>query len=73
MQSLPINDDVEQAPFTLESMNGRLQEAIEQVRLANQALESTTDELGALNDQLEMMHEEVESLSQEVRRLSQGG
>jgi PAS domain-containing protein len=62
----------EQLPVALELVNERLEEAIEQLRLANEALQVTGHELATLHDQLEMMNEEMEKLNHEVAWLRAG-
>jgi nitrogen fixation/metabolism regulation signal transduction histidine kinase len=62
---------VEEEP-ALESVNYRLEKAINQLQLANEALRATRTAFWSLNNQLEMMNQEVEMLGQEVSRLREG-
>jgi PAS domain-containing protein len=56
----------------LELVNEQLEKAIEQMRLANEALLATQQELHSLTTLLSTMHEEVEFLSHELVRLRDG-
>jgi transcriptional regulator with PAS, ATPase and Fis domain len=72
MQSAP---EIEIAPGkqeALELVNEQLEKAIEQMRLANEALLATQQELHSLTRLVDSMHREVEVLSHELVRLRDG-
>jgi PAS domain-containing protein len=69
MQSLPAGVISPGKQEVLESVNGQLEKAIEQMRMANEALLTTQRELHSLTTLLDTMQHEVELLSHELFRL----
>jgi transcriptional regulator with PAS, ATPase and Fis domain len=72
MQSLPPKESAPGKHNALESVNKELENAIEQMRLANQALLATQQELHSLTNLVESMQQEIELLNHEVVRLRSG-
>ena len=71
MQPMASNDTGSDKKL-LERINERLEWAIEQLRLANEAVRVSNQELCSLSDQIERMNEVAEALKQEVIRLRDG-
>ena len=72
MQSLPPNESVPGKDKGLAVVNMQVENAIEQLRLANQALLATHQELYSLTSLVESMHNELDALSDEIARLRDG-
>jgi transcriptional regulator with PAS, ATPase and Fis domain len=72
MQSVPAGEIGPGEQQALELVNEQLEKAIEQMRVANEALLATQQELQSLTSLLDTMHQEVESLSHELVRLRDG-
>jgi transcriptional regulator with PAS, ATPase and Fis domain len=72
MQSAPAGEIPPGKREALELVNEQLEKAIEQMRIANEALLATQQELHSLTTMLDTMQREVEVLSYEVVRLRDG-
>jgi transcriptional regulator with PAS, ATPase and Fis domain len=72
MQSVPAGEIGPGEQQALELVNEQLEKAIEQMRVANEALLATQQELQSLTSLLDTMHQQVESLSHELVRLRDG-
>ena len=72
MQSLPPNESARSKDKDLAVVNRQVENAIEQLRLANQALVATHQELHSLTSLVESMHHELDMLSDEIVRLRAG-
>jgi PAS domain-containing protein len=72
MQAVPAGETRPGKQEALESVNEQLEKAIEQMRMANDALLATQRELHSLTTQLGTMHQKVELLSHELVRLRDG-
>jgi transcriptional regulator with PAS, ATPase and Fis domain len=69
MQAVPAGEISPGKQEALESVNEQLEKAIEQMRMANDALLATQRELHSLTTLVDTMHQKVELLSHELVRL----